>query len=116
MEDVRIRKAQYSRALDGDTYEFLVDLGFDVRARIVVRLQGLDTPERNEPGWAEARATADAILSSAKTLHVTAIGWHRSFIRWIADVDVDGRSMAELMVAHGKPRKFSMHELEIRRD
>lgn len=40
-----------ARAIDGDTIEMMVQ-GFPVR----IRLLGIDTPERGQQGWAQAKA------------------------------------------------------------
>lgn len=34
-----------TRVIDGDTVEVVVDLGFDISHRMLVRLWGIDTPE-----------------------------------------------------------------------
>ena len=38
-------KARLLRVVDGDTIDFILDLGFDVSIKERVRLKGLDTPE-----------------------------------------------------------------------
>lgn len=38
-------KAHLERVVDGDTIDFLIDLGFDMHIRERVRLKGIDTPE-----------------------------------------------------------------------
>tara|TARA_Y100000385_G_C12581305_1_gene420604 strand:- start:50 stop:388 length:339 start_codon:yes stop_codon:yes gene_type:complete len=38
-------KAHLERVVDGDTVDFLIDLGFDMHIRERVRLKGIDTPE-----------------------------------------------------------------------
>lgn len=37
------------RVIDGDTYDFILDLGITVRVKVRVRLQGLDTAEIFKP-------------------------------------------------------------------
>jgi len=39
----------FERAIDGDTIEGLLDLGFRVSWRVRLRLYGIDTPEMNDP-------------------------------------------------------------------
>lgn len=46
--------AQLVRAIDGDTVDLDVDLGFNVRAHVRIRLADINCPERGQPGWAEA--------------------------------------------------------------
>jgi endonuclease YncB( thermonuclease family) len=47
-----------ARAIDGDTVEMIVR-GYPVR----IRLLGIDTPERGEAGWVQARADMAAKLA-----------------------------------------------------
>lgn len=49
-------KAQILRVVDGDTFECLIDLGFDLTLRETVRLAGVDTPETFRPSSEEERA------------------------------------------------------------
>lgn len=42
-------RAVCTRVVDGDTYDFALDLGVTVRAKIRVRLQGFDTAELFHP-------------------------------------------------------------------
>ena len=41
-------KATVDRVVDGDTVDFIVDLGFSVKIKIRTRLAGVDTPERGQ--------------------------------------------------------------------
>lgn len=47
------------RWVDGDTFDADVDLGFHASVAVRFRLLDVDTPERGQPGFAEARAVAD---------------------------------------------------------
>ena len=48
-------RATLRKVVDGDTLRLDVDLGWGVWVRNQsVRLHGVDTPERGQPGWAEA--------------------------------------------------------------
>ena len=53
-------RAAPERTIDGDTLVVRIDLGLGVHLGrgnegAHLRLLGVDTPERNEPGWSEAR-------------------------------------------------------------
>lgn len=41
--------ATVERVVDGDTIDLMIDLGFDVWTHQRIRLNGIDTPERNTP-------------------------------------------------------------------
>ena len=49
------------RWIDGDTVDMVVDLGFRITTSQRFRLLGVDTPERGEAGYVEARQVAEAI-------------------------------------------------------
>ena len=42
--------------VDGDTCDVTIDLGFRITFEQRIRLYGIDTPERGQPGYAEAAA------------------------------------------------------------
>lgn len=46
--------ATYVKTIDGDTVDAIVDLGFNTFKKIRIRLSVIDTPEKNEIGWAAA--------------------------------------------------------------
>jgi len=45
---------KFVRAVDGDTVDLDVDLGFHIIVRDRFRLYGINTPERGKPGYKEA--------------------------------------------------------------
>jgi endonuclease YncB( thermonuclease family) len=56
-----------ARAIDGDTIEMQVR-GHPVR----IRLLGIDTPERGQAGWAQAKADMAAKLARARAMPLDA--------------------------------------------
>lgn len=52
------------RWVDGDTLDIEVDLGFKVKTVQRFRLLGVDTPERGETGFKEARQLAESLMPS----------------------------------------------------
>lgn len=61
-------RAKIDRVVDGDTIDFIVDLGFYVNIKIRGRLIGVDTPERGHPDWAMAREKCISLLTSIATI------------------------------------------------
>jgi len=49
-------RAELIRVIDGDTVDLKVDLGFYIYHKVRVRLAGINTPERGQPGYYEAIA------------------------------------------------------------
>ena len=60
-------RATVDRWVDGDTVDMVVDLGFRISTHQRFRLLGdalapiIDTPERGEPGYVEARKVSESI-------------------------------------------------------
>jgi len=50
--------AEVKRVVDGDTYDLVVDLGFNIKHTIRVRLDGIDTPELFRPRNSAERSHA----------------------------------------------------------
>jgi endonuclease YncB( thermonuclease family) len=94
--------ALFHRAVDGDTYELVLRTGkfagTEVRAVVTVRLRGANTPERNQPGWAEARTHAESLLANSV---LTVRTYKGSFARTVADVWCSDQPLADLLIAAG---------------
>jgi micrococcal nuclease len=56
-------RARVKRVVDGDTIDFVVDLGFSIHITIRTRLLGVDTPERGHEDWGKATAKCRDYLS-----------------------------------------------------
>ena len=46
--------AVVTNVVDGDTMDVIIDIGFKLTTKQRIRLLGIDTPERGEPGYVEA--------------------------------------------------------------
>ena len=55
-------KARVDRVVDGDTVDFIVDLGFSIQSLAFLRLVGVDTPERGHPDWDRATFACASLL------------------------------------------------------
>lgn len=97
-------RAAFVRAIDGDTYELEIDLGFRSSISLEVRLRGVDTPERRgetkEAGNASTLVAED-LLKAANTIVIVTHKDRRSFTRWVADVWLDGVNLADTLVERG---------------
>lgn len=79
-------KATLDRVVDGDTVDLNVDLGFKLTKTVRIRLYGVDTPERGQPGWAEATRYVEAWFQSLKgrcEVHTEKTG---KYGRWLGTV------------------------------
>lgn len=61
--------------MDGDTFTVLPDTGYDGRHEVAIRLEGIDAPERYDPGGPEATERLRSAL-----LRATAIKWNLRII------------------------------------
>ena len=102
------------RVIDGDTVA--VDASADMPpelAAIKVRLRGVDTPEKGgrakceaeRAGGQAATAFTEQAVAEAATIMVRDPKWGKWGGRVIADLMVDGRSLAALLIeaGHGRP-------------
>ena len=55
IEPTYLYRCVATNVVDGDTLDVVIDLGFHMSAAMRVRLYGIDTPERGQPGHEEAR-------------------------------------------------------------
>lgn len=101
--------AQFLRAIDGDTYEFLMDAGFEVYPRVQIRVIGINTSEiyGNEKEQGEkARDYVSEILENADKILVVTVknrngNQNRSFTRYLGHVYIDGEDLAQHLIANG---------------
>lgn len=66
MKEFIYKHAVVSRVVDGDTYDIIVDLGFNIAHKIRVRLLGVDTPEvygikHDDPEYKRGVAASDFV-------------------------------------------------------
>jgi endonuclease YncB( thermonuclease family) len=110
--DAFVRRARLVEVLDGDTYRLDIDCGFDTWRRVDVRLRGIDCPERGTDRGQLAKRHARALLMTAsafgddssivvQTQRTKTGADVRSFVRYVADVWVDGVPLAETLRAAG---------------
>tara|TARA_R100001198_G_C5143109_1_gene155996 strand:+ start:129 stop:464 length:336 start_codon:yes stop_codon:yes gene_type:complete len=89
--------AKVDRVVDGDTVDFIVDLGFNINIKIRTRLIGVDTPERGHEDWKKATETCARLLSSVADIRNESIGHPEHWVkirtektgkygRWLVDI------------------------------
>jgi micrococcal nuclease len=70
---IYIYKAELILAVDGDTVELIIDLGFDTSRRERFRLYGIDAPEMNTLAGKAAKAWLRETLQALETIYVQTI-------------------------------------------
>jgi micrococcal nuclease len=86
-----IFEAYCTNVVDGDTADLVIDVGFRMTTEQRVRLLGINTPERNHPGYQEAKdylveriLNKDLLVETRKS---------DVFGRYLATIYVDGESV-----------------------
>jgi micrococcal nuclease len=82
-------KATVIRWVDGDTVWLEVDLGFRMKTINDFRLYGVDTPERGQPGWAEATAFVQKAAPAGTEVRIETYKDPDKYGRWLVDISVD---------------------------
>lgn len=97
--------AKVYNVVDGDTLDIDIDLGFKIGIKARVRLDGVDTPERGQPGYAEAAAfVAEQVYGKpvvVQTFKVSKFGYYLARI-----VLPDNRILNEMLVANGLAKPY----------
>jgi len=99
--------ARVKRIVDGDTIDFEVDLGFNVKIDIRGRLLGVDTPERGHEDWAKATNECNKLLSSVAEKKGTFPYDEQLYVviktqktgkygRWLVEIDGVTNKLAEI--------------------
>lgn len=100
-------RCQVLRAIDGDSVRIVVDTGFKHAATVDVRLLGVDTPERGQPGYAEAAAFTRDWLASAGRIVLECHGEDKYGGRWLGVLrDHAGASLADALIAAGLGKPY----------
>lgn len=84
-------KNKVVRWIDGDTVVLNVDLGFKVWSEQTFRLARINTPERGQPGYAEACARVNELVPAGSEIQIDCTGLDK-YGRWIAEVYIPGPS------------------------
>jgi endonuclease YncB( thermonuclease family) len=89
------------RVIDGDTIDIDINPGYHLAVTERCRILGVDTPERGQPGYAEASTFTSSWLTGRDHLRVA---WSRydSFGRILCDLyDPDGTRLSTALYENG---------------
>lgn len=92
-------RATITNVVDGDTLDVVVDLGFRITIEQRVRLYGINTPERGQPGYDRAKLALAAFVGRDAKLRT--IKPNDKYGRWLAEVYVDDESLAVRLLDMG---------------
>lgn len=88
-------KAVIDGVVDGDTIDVTLDLGFKIFVKQRMRIAHIDTPERGQPGFAEAtKAMREMVLGKTVVITSTKVskwGYYLATVRLDDGADVATR-------------------------
>tara|TARA_R100001163_G_C5063814_1_gene201209 strand:- start:1855 stop:2166 length:312 start_codon:yes stop_codon:yes gene_type:complete len=91
-------KAKLIRCVDGDTAEFMVDLGFYVHHKITARLGGVDTPERGQADYKRATLMLEnLVIANQDNEGYVIINTNKTgkYGRWLVNIEGVNSVLAE---------------------
>lgn len=96
--------AKVIRVVDGDTIDAMVNLGFNTYTHQRLRLARVDTPERNQPRFLEAKNFTESMIGGKDV--VLRIGGKSKYGYYLADVMIEGQSMSDALITAGLGRPY----------
>jgi len=78
--------AKVVRWVDGDTVDLAVDCGFHITVNGRFRLYGIDTPERGQANYVEARRFAQSLTPEGSDVVVKTYAIDEKYGRFLADI------------------------------
>lgn len=115
-KDPYIRRARWTKTVDGDTAHLVIDLGWYIYAEHTIRLLGVDTPELrgvDRLAGLESKAFSEFWFKT----HQHDLDWPLlirsekadSFGRFLADVQcsVDNENLAEILLDKGLAKEYT---------
>ena len=89
------------RWVDGDTVDLVVDCGFYIRLESRFRLFGIDTPERGQDRYDEARMHAESLAPPGREVVVKTYQAPDKYGRFLALIEVDAVTINDSLVTAG---------------
>jgi micrococcal nuclease len=99
-------RAEIERWVDGDTVDVAADLGFYITVRVRLRLYGVNTPERGQAGYNEARAVAEVLAPVGTTVIIKTYKEPDKYGRFLAQVWAQDSSVADALIVRGMGRPY----------
>ena len=106
-----LHDALITSVVDGDTYDAIVDLDFDIKISIRIRLFGVNCPEtkkKNKSGIDAKKFATELLQDKPVTIDYRR---HDSFGRVLSCVWLDGSSVSDILVANGHAIIYVPHYL-----
>jgi micrococcal nuclease len=95
-------KAKILKIIDGDTVDFIVDLGFHVNIKVRGRFLHVNTPEKGSPDWRKATEECRSLLHSVAEIKgdemwvIIKTQKTGKYGRWLVEIDGVTDRLAEV--------------------
>lgn len=103
-------KATVTSVYDGDgVYDMVIDMGMNLFQKKEVRLYGVDTPElklRERDAGMVVRDFVRSLISDKEVIIHTKKDEAGKYGRLLADIKIDGKDLAELLLAEGYAKPY----------
>lgn len=107
-------KAIVTNVVDGDTIDVEVDLGFKVSTKQRIRLAGIDTPERGQPGYYEAKERLRVLCVDRQVLLTTTkiskFGYYLGVVALISNVfnpiSLEGKTINDILLEENLAKPY----------
>jgi micrococcal nuclease len=98
-------RATVFNVVDGDTIDVTVDLGFKMYSKQRIRLARIDTPERGQPGFAEAGHYLRELIMNKEITLVT----HKvsKWGQYVGDIVLNGEDINQRMLDEGLAKPYN---------
>ncbi len=91
-------KAVVTNVVDGDTVDVRIDLGFRMYSVQRIRLAGIDTPERGQPGYQEAKDRVIELVLNKEIVLLTSKASKFGYYLGVLVIDFDEPSINTILV------------------
>lgn len=97
---------EVTRVVDGDTIDCTIDVGFHMRIQQRFRLIGINTPERGQEGYQEAKSAAEGWFLEHKTFRLS-VTKAEKYGRYLVEVLCeDNRSLNAVLLEAGLAKPY----------
>lgn len=96
--------AHVYNVVDGDTIDVEIDLGFRLMIKQRLRLNGIDTPERGQLGYAEAKNAMEKYILDKDVILTTYKASKYGY--YLADIEFDNQKINTLMISEGYAKPY----------
>lgn len=98
-------KAMVENVVDGDTIDVAIDLGFKIQTRQRIRLAHVDTPEKGQAGYTEAKTfVQEAVLGKAISLRTNKVSKWGYYLGHVTLED--GRNLSAMLLEEGLAKPY----------